>query len=99
VEGVVIMSVVDLDMPLPLALAWRRDNTSPLLANFIAEVQRLGRRASGQEKLEAGFAVTGMSAACPPGYAWMQAVGLVNEHTTDSYRRKIVRTLEKEIRR
>jgi len=40
-EGVVIMSVVDLDMPLPLALAWRRDNTSPLLANFIAEVQSL----------------------------------------------------------
>jgi len=40
-EGVVIMSVVDLDMPLPLALAWRRDNTSPLLADFIAEVQRL----------------------------------------------------------
>ena len=40
-EGVVILSVVDLDMPLPLALVWRRDNTSPLLANFIAEVQRL----------------------------------------------------------
>jgi hypothetical protein len=30
-----------LNMPLPLALAWRRDNTSTLLANFIAEVQRL----------------------------------------------------------
>ncbi len=40
-EGVVIMSIVDLDMPLPLALAWRRDNSSPLLANFIAEVQSL----------------------------------------------------------
>jgi hypothetical protein len=40
-EGVVIFSVVDLDMPLPLALVWRRDNTSPLLANFIAEVQSL----------------------------------------------------------
>ena len=40
-EGVVISSVVDLDMPLPLALVWRRDNTSPLLANFIAEVQGL----------------------------------------------------------
>ena len=39
-EGVVIMSVVDLDMPLPLALVWRRDNTSPLLANFIGEVPR-----------------------------------------------------------
>ena len=40
-ESVVIVSVVDLDMPLPLALAWGRDNTSPLLANFIGEVQRL----------------------------------------------------------
>jgi DNA-binding transcriptional LysR family regulator len=39
-EGVVIMSVVDLDMPLPLALAWRR--ASPLPANFIAEVQTRG---------------------------------------------------------
>jgi hypothetical protein len=33
--------IADLNMPLPLALAWKRDNTSPLLANFIAEVQRL----------------------------------------------------------
>jgi DNA-binding transcriptional LysR family regulator len=40
-ESVVIMSVVDLNLPLPLALAWRRDNTSPLLASFIDEVQRL----------------------------------------------------------
>jgi DNA-binding transcriptional LysR family regulator len=40
-QSVVIMSVVDLNLPLPLALAWRRDNSSPLLANFIAEVRRL----------------------------------------------------------
>jgi DNA-binding transcriptional LysR family regulator len=40
-ESVVILPVVDLNMPLPLALAWRRANTSTLLANFIAEVQRL----------------------------------------------------------
>ena len=40
-ETVIILSVVDLDMPLTLALAWRRDNASPLLANFIAEVRRL----------------------------------------------------------
>jgi len=40
-ESVVILPVVDLTMPLPLALAWRRNNTSTLLANFIAEVQRL----------------------------------------------------------
>ena len=40
-ETVVILSVVDLNMPLPLALAWRRDNASRLLANFIGDVQRL----------------------------------------------------------
>jgi DNA-binding transcriptional LysR family regulator len=40
-ESVVILSIADLNMPLPLALAWRRDNTSPLLANFISEVRRL----------------------------------------------------------
>jgi hypothetical protein len=38
---VVIVPLVDLKMPLPMALAWKRDNTSPLLARFIADVQRL----------------------------------------------------------
>lgn len=40
-ESVVIVSVVDLDMPLPLALVWRKDNTSPLLASFLADVRLL----------------------------------------------------------
>ena len=40
-ESVVILRVVDLNMPLTLALVWRKDNTSPLLANFIAEVRCL----------------------------------------------------------
>jgi DNA-binding transcriptional LysR family regulator len=40
-ETVAILPVVDLNVPLTLALAWRRDNTSPLLARFIGEVQRL----------------------------------------------------------
>jgi DNA-binding transcriptional LysR family regulator len=40
-ESVVILSVVDLNMPLTLALAWRRDNASPLLENFIADLRRL----------------------------------------------------------
>jgi DNA-binding transcriptional LysR family regulator len=40
-ESVVILPVVDLNMPLTLALVWRKDNTSPLLANFVAEVRRL----------------------------------------------------------
>jgi DNA-binding transcriptional LysR family regulator len=39
-RSVVIMPVVDLNVPLLLALAWRKDNRSPLLASFVAEVQR-----------------------------------------------------------
>src|SRR6202007_1181384 len=37
---VVIFPVVDLSVTLRLALAWRRDNTSALLASFIGEVRR-----------------------------------------------------------
>ena len=40
-ETVAILRVVDLNVPLRLALAWRRDNTSPLLPRFISEVARL----------------------------------------------------------
>jgi DNA-binding transcriptional LysR family regulator len=40
-ETVVVLPVVDLNMPLTLVLAWRSDNASPLLANFTAEVRRL----------------------------------------------------------
>jgi DNA-binding transcriptional LysR family regulator len=40
-ENVVILPVADLKMPLPLALAWRRDNASPLLVNFVADVRRM----------------------------------------------------------
>jgi DNA-binding transcriptional LysR family regulator len=40
-ESVVIVSVVDLDMPLPLALVWRKDNTSPLLWRFVDDVRGL----------------------------------------------------------
>jgi DNA-binding transcriptional LysR family regulator len=38
---VVVLSVVDLDMPLPLALVWRKDNLSPLLAGFVDDVRLL----------------------------------------------------------
>jgi DNA-binding transcriptional LysR family regulator len=37
----VILPVADLNVTLRLALAWRRDNTSPLLARFISEVEGL----------------------------------------------------------
>jgi DNA-binding transcriptional LysR family regulator len=40
-QTVTILPVVDLNMPVSLALAWRRDNTSPLLARFIDEVRRM----------------------------------------------------------
>jgi DNA-binding transcriptional LysR family regulator len=40
-ETVAILPVIDLNLPLQLALTWRRDNSSPLLANFIDEVQDL----------------------------------------------------------
>jgi DNA-binding transcriptional LysR family regulator len=40
-KSVVIMSVVDLNMPLTLALVWRKDNPSPLLAGFVGKVQSL----------------------------------------------------------
>jgi DNA-binding transcriptional LysR family regulator len=40
-ESVVVLPVMDLKMPLTLALAWRRDNTSPLLASFIGGILRL----------------------------------------------------------
>ena len=39
-KSVVITSVVDLNVPLLLAFAWRKDNKSPLLASFVTEVQR-----------------------------------------------------------
>ena len=38
---VVILPVVDLNVSLRLALAWRKDNASPVLASFIGEVGRL----------------------------------------------------------
>jgi DNA-binding transcriptional LysR family regulator len=40
-KSVVIRPVVDLNLPLPLSLAWRKDNMSPLLASFVGDVQRL----------------------------------------------------------
>jgi DNA-binding transcriptional LysR family regulator len=39
--AVAILSVVDLNVPVRLALAWRRDNASPLLERFISDVQRM----------------------------------------------------------
>ena len=38
-ETIIVLPVADLNMPLTLALVWRRDNASPLLAKFVADVQ------------------------------------------------------------
>jgi hypothetical protein len=40
-ESVVLLSVTDLKLPLPFALICRKDNDSPLLAKFVADVKLL----------------------------------------------------------
>lgn len=40
-ESVALIPVTDLNLPLPFALVWRKDNDSPLLARFVESVRRL----------------------------------------------------------
>jgi DNA-binding transcriptional LysR family regulator len=40
-ESVVLLPVVDLKLALPFTLVWRRDNASPLLTKFVADVRSL----------------------------------------------------------
>jgi DNA-binding transcriptional LysR family regulator len=40
-ESVVLLPVTDLNLPLPFALVWRKDNASPLLAKFVVDVRSL----------------------------------------------------------
>jgi len=40
-ESVVLLPVVDLNLSLPFALVWRKDNASPLLAKYVADVKLL----------------------------------------------------------
>ena len=39
--GVILLPVADLKLPLPFSLVWRKDNTSPLLAKFVADVREM----------------------------------------------------------
>jgi len=39
--GVALLSVTDLNLTLPFALIWRKDNNSPLLAKFTADVKSM----------------------------------------------------------
>jgi DNA-binding transcriptional LysR family regulator len=38
-RGVALLTVVDLDFPLPFYLIWRKDNQSPLLRKFVAQIE------------------------------------------------------------
>jgi DNA-binding transcriptional LysR family regulator len=40
-QGVVFLPITDLNLPLLFALVWRKDNTSPLVARFVADVRGL----------------------------------------------------------
>jgi DNA-binding transcriptional LysR family regulator len=40
-KGVALLPVTDLNLPLPFSLVWRKDNDSPLLAKFVADVRLL----------------------------------------------------------
>jgi DNA-binding transcriptional LysR family regulator len=40
-DAVAILEVTDLKLPFPLALVWRRDNLSPPLSRFVADVRKL----------------------------------------------------------
>jgi hypothetical protein len=41
INGVIILPVTDLVLPFLLSLAWRKNNLSPLLANFVELVRQL----------------------------------------------------------
>lgn len=43
-ESVMLLAVTDLKLPLPFALIWRKDNTAPLLKNFVEDVRRISDR-------------------------------------------------------
>jgi DNA-binding transcriptional LysR family regulator len=45
-RGVALVRVADMNVRLRFDLIWRKDNTSPLLQRFVAEVEALGRKKS-----------------------------------------------------
>ena len=49
--NVTLLSVTDLNLRLPFALVWRKDNNSPLLAKFTAEVKSTVERRGANEVL------------------------------------------------
>jgi DNA-binding transcriptional LysR family regulator len=45
-RGIVLLPVVDMDVRLPFNLIWKKDNSSPLLQRFVAQVEALERKQS-----------------------------------------------------
>jgi len=43
-RGIVLLPVVDMDVRLPFNLIWKKDNSSPLLQRFVAQVEALERK-------------------------------------------------------
>jgi len=46
-KDVVLRRVIDLRLPVPVSLVWRKDNPSPLLARFVADVRQLAETRGG----------------------------------------------------
>ena len=49
--GVVLLPVTDLNLTFPFALMWKKDNHSPLLAKFVADVKSMVERRGANEVL------------------------------------------------
>src|SRR6266404_6425512 len=45
-RGVALVPVADMNVRLSFNLIWKKDNTSPLLQKFVAQVEALGRKKS-----------------------------------------------------
>jgi DNA-binding transcriptional LysR family regulator len=43
-RGIALVPVVDMNVRLPFNLIWKKDNSSPLLRNFVAQVQSVSKR-------------------------------------------------------
>jgi len=61
-ERVALFPVTDLKLPLPFALIWRKDNASPLLEKFVADV-RLLPEVEAYSKIPARIAAGGENAS------------------------------------
>ena len=54
-ESVVLVPIADLKLSLPFALVWRKDNVSPLLTKFVADVRSLSETELLRDKTGVGL--------------------------------------------